>query len=68
MNDTQTLIPAPQTGESLAMVVDELARRFEEGEAVDADAFIARYPQHEEALKQLLLPMYRLAHASCGSP
>jgi serine/threonine protein kinase len=64
MNDTQTLIASPsrRTGsESLAMVVDELTRRFEEGEAVDADEFIARYPQHDTALRQLLPTMAALA-------
>ncbi|MEX2139362.1 MAG: protein kinase [Pirellulales bacterium] len=61
MNDTQTLIAPPQAGESLALVVEELARRFEEGEAVDAAAFIARYPQHETALAQLLPAMAALA-------
>jgi serine/threonine protein kinase len=61
MTDTQTLIAPPQTGESLALAVEELARRFEEGEAVDAAAFIARYPQHETALAQLLPAMAALA-------
>jgi serine/threonine protein kinase len=62
MKETQTLIAEPQTCDSLALVIDELARVFEAGEAVDTEAFIARYPQHEASLRQLLPAMAALAH------
>ena len=62
MKETQTLIAAPQTGDSLALIVDDLARRFEDGEAIDIEAIIALHPEHEPALRQLLPAMAALAH------
>ncbi|HJS06348.1 MAG TPA: hypothetical protein VJ809_01775, partial [Pirellulales bacterium] len=68
--NSQTLTAAKQVGESLALLVEDLARRFEEGESVNVEAIIARHPEHETALRQLLPAMAALAQFgnSNGAP
>ncbi len=45
----------------LAELVDELARRFQVGEALDLEAYLAQHPEHAHELRELLPALALLA-------
>jgi serine/threonine protein kinase len=58
---TQPRIDAGGPPESLALLVEDLARRVEAGEPIDAEAFLETHAEHEHALRQLLPAIVALA-------
>src|SRR5437868_134606 len=64
--------PLPQTGSLLAELVEEIAEKFQAGEAVDLEAFAAGHPEVAEQIRQLIPTVQVLAQlgrsAADGDP
>src|SRR5437588_10339223 len=64
--------PLPQTGSLLAELVEEIAEKFQAGEAVDLEAFAAAHPEVAEQIRQLIPTVQVLAQlgrsAADGDP
>jgi serine/threonine protein kinase/Tfp pilus assembly protein PilF len=73
MTNRLSSVDLPMSGEEnlIADVIEEVTNRLQAGEVVDAEAYVATYPQHATELRQLLpaLGMVRdLSHSLANGP